>query len=148
MSVERRGCERVEVFLLDQNDGGHLPVWLFGSRENAVLSLMIDLSETGGRFLISKESPLPRFGLTVVITAVGESRIDPIEIRAEKLWSRTDMSLTHNVMGCRYNEIQEDVRKQLGELIQQLKVLQEQQYVCCELIYDEQQELYKDSEFL
>ena len=148
MSIERRCCERVEVFLLDQHDGGHLPVWLFGTHEQAVLSLMVDISETGGRFLISKESPLPRLGLAVVITAIGEEKIDPLEIRAEKLWSRTDMSLTHNVMGCRYHNLPDHIKARLSELIQKLKEMPDQQYVSCELIYDESQDLYKDSEFL
>jgi hypothetical protein len=148
MSIERRAKERVELIFVDWKEG-RLPVWWTGHPEATALALLMDLSESGGRFLLSKESPLPRSALTVKIFPEGVEVSVPLEFRAEKLWGRTDMSPVHNVMGCRFLIDDQQVKDRLAQLVHHaVDQKTTPHYLKCELYYDATQKLYKDTEYL
>lgn len=130
--MERRENRRFVSFMLKQEDGGFIPVYMFDhGDEKSIPALMLDISSGGCRLLIPKGySALPE-KIQLQIMGTDQSVKEETILFAKECWCDKTYSIDHQSVGLQFSPFS-DQENFVDNLIKSFNEHQEkQEHVRC-----------------
>jgi len=101
--MERRDNQRFISFMLHEEDGGFVPVYMFSSTdESSIPGLILDISSGGCRLLISKSCEKLPDRIRLKMLAPDQTVEAEAVVEARECWNDSTYSIEHRAVGLEF----------------------------------------------